>query len=146
MARIRAEQREPRHTFSRRLVAIAAVVVLLAVGGGVGALIDASNHHAATTDAVTAPLVSPHGTDGSVALVSSGGKGWLVMTVHDAPTSGVVTCRLALEDGSHETVGAFTLSDGYGSWKAPFLAPIPSVQRVDVVDAHGGTVASARIG
>jgi hypothetical protein len=40
------------------------------------------------------------------------------MTVHDAPASGLVSCTLTLKDGSHQTVGTFKVSDGYGSWTA----------------------------
>jgi anti-sigma factor RsiW len=146
MARIRAERRDRRPSLFRRSVAVAAAVILLAVGGGVSALIDASIHHAPATAMATAPLLSRHGTEGSVVLVSSGGKGWLAMTVDDAAASGVVTCRLALTDGSHRTVGTFKISYGYGSWTAPIAVPVPSVQWVDLVDSRGGTVASARIG
>jgi hypothetical protein len=145
MAVIRAEQRGRQQPLIRRLAAVAAVVVVLAVGGGAGAVIASSGHHAPASALWTAPLHSAEGAQGTVVLVSSGQKGWLVMNLYDAPTSGTVTCTLALDDGTHRSVGEFSLTAGYGSWTTPIPVPASSVRWVNVVSATGTTVASARI-
>jgi uncharacterized ion transporter superfamily protein YfcC len=124
---------------------VAAVVVVLAVGGATGAVVASSDHHAPTSAFLTAPLHSAQGAHGTVVLVSSGQKGWLVMNLYDAPTSGTVTCTLALDDGSHRSVGKFSLAAGYGSWTASIPVPTSSVRWVNVVSATGTTLASARI-
>ena len=146
MAMIRAEHSAPHRPFVRRLAAVAAVVALLALGGGVGAIVASTGHDAPATAVRSAPLHSTSGAEGTVLLVSTGQKGWLVMTLHDAPTSGTVTCTLALADGTHRAIGAFSLATGYGSWTARIPVPVSSVRWVDVVNDSGTTVASARIG
>ena len=146
MAMIRAEHGAPHRPFVRRLAAVAAVVALLALGGGVGAIVSSTGHDAPATAVRSAPLHSTSGAEGTVLLVSTGQKGWLVMTLHDAPTSGTVTCTLALADGTHRAIGAFSLATGYGSWTARIPVPVSSVRWVDVVNDGGTTVASARIG
>jgi hypothetical protein len=145
MAAIRAEQRGGQQPLVRRLAAVAAVVVVLAVGGAAGAAIASSGHHAPASAFWTAPLHSAQGAQGTVVLVSSGQKGWLVMNLYDAPTSGTVTCTLALDDGTHRSVGEFSLAAGYGSWTAAIPVPVSSVRWVNVMSATGTTVASARI-
>jgi hypothetical protein len=145
MAVIRAEQRGRQQPLIRRLAAVAAVVVVLAVGGAAGAAIASSGQHPTPSAVWSGPLRSAQGAQGTVVLLSSGQGGWLVMNLHDAPTSGTVTCTLALDDGTHRTVGEFSLAAGYGSWTAPIPVPASSVQWVDVVSASGTTVASARI-
>ena len=146
MAMIRAEHGVPHQPFVRRLAAAAAVVVLLAFGGGIGAIVSSTGHDAPATAVQRAPLHSTLGAEGTVLLVSTGQKGWLVMTLHDAPTSGTVTCTLALADGTHRAIGAFSLAAGYGSWTARLPVPVSSVRWVNVVNDTGTMVASARIG
>jgi hypothetical protein len=145
MAVIRAEQRGRQQPLIRRLAAVAAAVVVLAVGGAAGAVLASSEHHAPANALWTGPLHSAQGAQGTVVLVSSGQKGWLVMNLYDAPTSGMVTCTLALDDGTHRSIGEFSLAAGYGSWTAPIPVPASSVRWVNVVGATGATVASARI-
>ena len=146
MAVIRAEQRGRRQPLVRRVAAVAAVVVLLAVGAGAGAVVASSVHHTPATAFWTAPLHSTRGAQGSVVLVSSGQKDWLMMDLYDAPTAGRVSCTLALDDGSHLSIGKFSLAAGYGLWTAPIPVPASSVRWVNVVSETGSTVASARIG
>ena len=146
MAVIRAEQPGRQRPLVRRFAAVAAVVVLLAVGGGTGAVVASSLHDTPASALWTAPLHSTRGAEGTVVLVSSGQRGWLVMNLYDAPTAGTVTCTLALDDGTHLSIGEFSLSAGYGSWAARIPVAASSVRWVDVVDSTGATVASARIG
>jgi len=146
MAAIRAEPQGRQVPLIRRFAAIAAVVVLLVAGGAAGAVVASSVHHAPTSAVQTAPLRSTRGAEGTVVLVSSGQKGWLVMNLYDGPSWGMVTCTLALDDGTHVSVGKFSLAAGYGSWTASIPVPVSSVRWVNVVSATGTTVASARIG
>lgn len=140
----RGQRRRP-HAWRLGAVA-AAAVVLLAVGGGAGALL-ASRHPDAPTAAVrTAPIHSTRGAGGTVVLLSSDQRSWLVMDLHGGPTSGTVACTLALKDGGHRVIGEFSLADGYGSWTARLPVPPSSVAQVELVDAGGTTVASARFG
>lgn len=133
-----------------RVAAVAAaVVVALGIGLGVGRALAPSGGAGSSGGARTAALSSPSGATGTV-VVSPGGGGWLVMTVADVPASGEVTCVVTLADGSHRTVGRFSLSTGYaspayGSWAVHLPVPASSVRSVAVVDAHGATVASATL-
>ncbi len=144
MARYRAEQKASRRPLTRRLAAVAAVVVALALGAGAGELVAAQGGSPAPAF-LTAPLHSTVGTEGSVVLMSSGEKGWMVMTVHDAPWTGAVTCSIVLHDGTRREVGRFSLADGYGSWVASLPVPASSVRTVSMVDGHGALVAAARV-
>ncbi len=150
MALIRGEQAVSRRPAThlptnRRLLAAAAVVVALALGAGIGDLV-ATSHRSTPVAAVrTAPVHSTLGTEGTVVLVSSGHTGWLVMTLHDAPTTGVVTCSITLADGSRRDVGRFSLADGYGSWTAPLPVSASVVRYVSVVDDRGTMVAAATV-
>ena len=144
VARFRAEQRVSRRPLTRRLAAVAAVVVALALGAGAGELA-ASQGGSPAPAFLTAPLHSTVGTEGSVVLMSSGGQGWLVMNVHDAPSTGTVTCSIVLHDGTRRNVGQFSLADGYGSWVASLPVPATSVRTVSMVDDHGALVAAARV-
>jgi hypothetical protein len=129
----------------RRVAAVAAVVVLLAVGTVAGAEVASSGRHAPSTDVRTTSLHSTVGTEGTVLLVSSGHQGWLVMTLHDAPTSGAVTCSIVLTDGTRKDLGEFDLTDGYGAWSVDLPVPTSTVRTVSVVDGSGAMVASARV-
>jgi hypothetical protein len=129
----------------RRMAAVAAVVVLLAVGTVVGAEVASSGRHSPTTAVQTTSLHSTVGTKGKVLLVSSGHQGWLVMTLHDAPTSGAVTCSITLADGTRKDLGEFDLTDGYGAWSVDLPVAASTVRTVSVVDESGAMVASARV-
>jgi hypothetical protein len=145
MAMVRAEPSAPHQPNVRRVAAVAVVAILLAIGGGVGALVSSSGHHPLPTAVRSAPLRSTQGATGTVLLVSSDQRAWLVMTLHDGPASGSVTCTLVLNDGTRRSVGVFSLAAGYGSWTAPLPVPPSSVRGVDVVDDRGTMVATARM-
>jgi hypothetical protein len=144
--RIRADRSVPRRPAFRRTVAAAAVVVLVVVGSAVGAAVASSGRPAPTTVVRTTSLHSSVGTKGTVLLVSAGHQGWLVMALHDAPTSGLVTCTITLADGSRRDVGEFDLTNGYGSWSVDLPVAAATIRTVSVVDDTGSTVASARVG
>ncbi len=143
---IRAERAAPRRPVFRRAAAVAAVVVLLAVGAGVGFALSTPSAKAPISAVHTVALHSSVGTKGSVLLVSKGHEGWLVMALHDAPTSGVVTCSVTLDDGTNRDLGQFDLSRGYGSWSVELPVAASTVRTVSVVDDAGAMIASARMG
>jgi hypothetical protein len=149
MERIRADRIVPLQPTTRgvvrRMAAVAAVVVLLAVGTVVGGEVASSGRHNPSTAVQSSSLHSTVGTRGTVLLVSSGHQSWLVMTLHDAPTSGVVTCSVTLADGTRRDLGGFDLTDGYGSWSVDLPVAASSVRTVSVVDDAGTMVASARV-
>ncbi len=129
----------------RRVAAVAAVIVLLAVGTVVGAAMASSGRHDPVAAVQTTPLHSAVGTKGTVLLVSSGHQGWLVMTLHNAPSSGEVTCSITMADGSKKELGEFDLTDGYGSWSVDLPVAVSTVRTVRVVDESGTMVAVARV-
>ena len=143
---IHAERAAPRHPALRRLATVAAVIVLLAVGAGVGIAVSSHGTKAPVSAVRTAQLHSSVGTKGTVLLVSKGHAEWLVMALHDAPTSGVVTCSITLDDGSRKDLGQFDLRYGYGSWSVQLPVAAGTVRTVSVVDDTGAMVASARLG
>ncbi len=145
VARFRAEQTPARRPLSRRLVAAAAVVATLALGAGVGEVVAASQGAAPVTAFRTAPLHSKQGAEGTVVLTSTGERGWLVMTLHDVPEGGTVTCSIVLSDGTRQVVGRFSLADGYGSWVTVLPVSATSVRTVRVVDGSGSIVATGRL-
>jgi hypothetical protein len=135
----------PRRPVSQRVAAMAAVLILVALGVGLGAVVASPGTKAPTAAVRTTSLHSTVGTKGTVLLVSKGDYGWLVMALHDSPTSGLVTCSITLADGTRKDLGAFALKDGYGSWSVVLPVPASSVRTVSVVDGAGVTVASARV-
>ncbi len=145
VARFRAEQKTTRRPLTGRLLAAAAVVVTLALGAGVGEVVAVSQGAAPATAFRTAPLHSTRGTEGTVVLTSTGERGWLVMTLHDAPEAGMVTCSIVLVDGTRQVVGRFSLADGYGSWVAVLPVAATTVRAVRVVDGSGSVVATGRL-
>ena len=144
VARIRAEQKEATRPLTRRVAAIAAVLVTLALGAGAGELVASSQGGAPAMALRSAPLQSTKGAEGSVTLVSSGGSGWLVMNLRDAPRNGVVTCSIVLDNGTRRDVGQFSLAGGYGSWTAWLPVAATTVRAVSV-DQRGSPVAVARV-
>ena len=143
---IRAERAAPRRPALRRVATVAAVIVLLAAGVGVGVAVSSHGAHAPVSAVRQAQLHSSVGTKGTVLLVSKGHEGWLVMALHDAPTSGIVTCSITLDDGSRKDLGQFDLRYGYGSWSIELPVAAGTVRTVSVVDDTGAMVASARLG
>lgn len=141
---IRAD-RAPRRSALRRAAAVAAVAILLAVGAGVGAVASSSGTTAPASAVRTAPLRSSVGTKGTVLLVSQGHQAWLIMALHDAPVSGLVSCSITLDRGARQEVGSFGLTDGYGSWSVVLPVAASTVRSVRVADATGAMIASAQL-
>lgn len=141
---IRVERAVPRRPARRRLATVAALILLLAAGVGMGVALSSHGTPAPASAVRTAQLHSSVGTSGTVLLVTKGHEGWLVMSLHDAPTTGTVTCSITLDDGSRKDLGQFRLRYGYGSWSVALPVAAGTVRTVSVVDGTGATVASAQ--
>jgi hypothetical protein len=146
MALIRAEGGAPRRSVLWSVGAVAAVVILLAAAVGLGAALSTHGSHAPTSAVQSSAFHSTSGAEGTALLVSKGDKSWLAMTIHDTPGVSAVTCAVAVADGTHRQVGAFTLSAGYGSWTVTLPVAASSVRWVNVSDGRGTVIASARFG
>jgi len=142
-----ATQRARQRWFRRASPLVAAAAVLLLLGIGVGSLVmprgDNNQIHSASPDLATAELTS-HGHVLGEVMTSPGNPAWMFMTINGDAWSGKVTCEVTLAGGSTETVGVFTLSDGYGAWGAPLTSPAGDVRSARLVAADGTVVASAQ--
>ncbi len=146
LAVIRAEESASRRPRIWTVGAVAAVIALLVAAVGLGAVLSSHRNPAPTSAVQSSPFHSSSGAEGTALLVSKGKQRWLAMTIHDAPGVGAVTCAVALADGTHRPVGAFTLTAGYGSWTVPLPVAATSVRWVNVLDSRGTVIASARFG
>src|SRR5579863_8954980 len=131
----------------RQRVGVFAVAAMLAavLGVGVGAIV--TNHGAtpppsATTRPMTGRLMSGSHVVGDV-TISSGNPSWMIMDVDAGMLTGTVWCQVTLADGRTETVGKFTITDGYGSWVAPLHGLGREVRSARVVNANGTVLARA---
>ena len=137
----------PRKSFSRRLLAAAAVAVAL-IGGGVGwGLRDATAPAATSAQAAlsTAALVtSDHQNVGQV-FVYNRSPWWTYMSVNmEGQGSVTVTCQLEMADGNFQNVGKFRLTDGYGSWgSSPYTAGPGAILGARLLSANGTVLATA---
>jgi hypothetical protein len=133
-------------TRRRRMGVLSVAALLVAVlGFGVGAVTMThgnANQPSATARPVTGQLTSNGQTLGQV-IISSGSPSWMIMTVNEAKWSGVVWCEVSLANGRIETIGTFTLANGYGSWIAPIKAAESDVRSARLVGANGAVIASA---
>jgi predicted anti-sigma-YlaC factor YlaD len=135
---------ETPHRSRRRVRGIAqlaaAAVLLAALGVGGGFVL--GNHRGASPSTA---LLAPNGRDLGQVFVTTGSPSWIYMIVGDDNWSGVVSCRVVLKNGVTETVGSFALAGGYGAWSAEVNAAGSQVKTAQVVDAHGGVIASATL-
>jgi anti-sigma-K factor RskA len=137
----------PRGSFSRRLLAAAAVAVAL-IGGGVGwGLRDATAPASSSAQAAlsTAALVtSDHQNVGSV-FVYNRSPWWAYMTVTmEGQGNATVTCQLEMADGSFQNVGTFRLTNGYGAWgSSPYTAGPGAILGARLLSANGTVLATA---
>jgi hypothetical protein len=144
--RLRGSEAE-RRVVRRRRVSLFAVAALLAavIGVGVGAVAmsqGGANHPLATQRPATGRLTSDGHVVGDV-TISSGNPSWMIMDVDTAKLSGVVWCEVTFANGRSQTVGKFTISDGYGSWVAPIKASGSDVRSARIVNENGAVLAQA---
>jgi len=128
------------------LSAAAMIVVALAFVLGAWATSHDGGHPAqsAAVDLTGANLTS-HGRVFGEVVVSSGSPAWMFVTINGDAWSGRVTCEVTLAGGKVETIGAFKLSGGYGSWGAPLTSLAGTVRSARLVAPNGTIVASARL-
>jgi hypothetical protein len=137
-----------RRTQRRQRASVFAVAAMLAavLGIGVGAVV--TNHgttappSATTLRPLTGRLMSGAQVVGDV-TISSGRPSWMIMDIDAGMLSGTVWCQVTLANGHTETVGQFTISNGYGSWVAPIKGSARQVRSARVVNANGTVLAQA---
>jgi hypothetical protein len=100
------------------------------------------NNPSATARPATGRLVSDGHVVGEV-TISSGDPSWMTMDVDTAKISGLVWCEVTFTNGQSQTVGKFSIADGYGSWVAPVRASGSTVRSASIVNATGKVLASA---
>ena len=136
-----------RNSFSRRLLAAAAVAVAL-IGGGVGwGLRDATSPASSSAQAAlsTAAFVtSDHQTVGQV-FVYNRSPWWAYMSVNmGVQGNATVTCQLQMANGNFQNVGTFRLTDGYGAWgSSPYTAGPGAILGARLLSANGTVLATA---
>lgn len=132
---------------SRRLrwVATAAGVAFI-VGLAVG-LLPGRLGGGGTVPVRTAVFVSGGGESltGEVYARSSD-PSWVFMTVEDGNSSGTYTCMLVLADGRRLPIGSFPMHSGSGSWGRSVDVAVGTIRTVVLLDASGGTAATATLG
>lgn len=133
--------------FRRAAPLVAAAAVLLLLGIGLGSLVTSRGNktpvQSASPNLTTAALTS-HGHVLGEAMTSPGNPAWMFVTINENALSGTVKCEVTLAGGTVQTVGVFTLSDGYGAWGAPLTSPAGDVRSARLIAADGTVVASAQ--
>jgi drug/metabolite transporter (DMT)-like permease len=144
IGRIRRFGRVRQAGWTRRTLAVAAIVLTFVVAGLGGWGLRSVTASPARSLLSSAPLVSAgHQTVGEV-FFYNGNPQWLYMSVGmDAAGTGTVTCQLKSRDGRVVTVGSFRLTGGYGSWVSPAPVGQGPFTSVRLVSADGGVLATA---
>lgn len=124
---------------SRPTKAVAAVAsaAVLALGGWLVG--QATSVHPSPVE--TAALVSHHAPVGEVVLVR-GAHPWISMTTRTGTAASVVRCQVRETSGRLVTLGAFTVTGGYGSWASPLPKGVV-VRGARLVTPGGQVLASA---
>jgi hypothetical protein len=137
-----------RSRFRRIARVSAAAVIMVVLGFGLATFATPTGVERAapsqTSDLASAHLTS-HGKVLGEFVVSAGNPAWMLMTVNESHWSGRVTCEVTLAGGQVESIGAFTLSDGYGAWGAPLTAPASKVRSARLIEHNGVVLATARL-
>jgi hypothetical protein len=137
-----------RRTVRRYRVSVFAAAALLAavLGIGVGAIVTSHGTttppSATTVRPLTGRLMSGNQVVGDV-TISSGSPSWMTMNIDAGMLTGTVWCQVTLADGHTQTVGKFTIANGYGSWVAPIKGSARHVRSARVVNANGTVLARA---
>jgi hypothetical protein len=141
----------------RRLVlAAAAAAAAFAVGLGGWGIGDLGSGRAPTAPMVPAPVPNPANTLLAADLTSSGqyiGQAfaftgpspWVYMSVdgEGLTVDGTVRCQIQRADGSTDTVGSFTLTDGYAQWGGPYPGGSSPVTHARLLADDGSIMATA---
>lgn len=128
----------------RRISVFAAAAVMMAVlGVGVDALVTQGG---SPQPSALRPTSSRLMLDGQVlgdVTISSGSPSWMVMNVDAGKLTGVVWCEVTFVNGQSQTIGKFTIANGYGSWTAPIRASGRRVRSARLVSVNGTVLARA---
>lgn len=133
----------------RRVSVFAMAAVLVAVlGFGVDAVL--TTHATPVQPSATVRPISGRLTSDGIVVgqvtISAGSPSWMIMDVDRGTLSGLVWCEVTLANGRTETVGKFTLTDGYGSWIAAVHAKGSRVRSARLVNGSGTVIAQATFG
>jgi hypothetical protein len=130
-----------------RFAAVGAVAAAVALLLGIAALVGRGD--AAVPDTVAASMYSAEGWNVGQAFVHDGEPSWVFIAVpawsdvpHEDDAPGYVL-RLAMRDGSKETIGDVVLDPGNGAWGAAVDLDVARIARVELVDADGTVWCSA---
>jgi predicted anti-sigma-YlaC factor YlaD len=143
----RYRRSDPRQRVTRlRRASLLAVAAMLAVVMGVGLGAVFTGHGGTNPPVATRPLIARLMSNGQTlgdVTISSGSPSWMIMEIDAGDVSGPVWCEVTLGNGHNVTVGKFTISNGYGSWVAPFTSSSSGVRSARIVNAHGTVLAQA---
>jgi len=126
----------------------AAAVIMVVLGFGLGTWAtpsDVNRPAQSVTSHLTSAHLTAHGRVLGEVMVSAGTPAWMLMTISESPWSGRVLCEVTLAGGKVESIGAFTLSGGYGAWGAPLTAPASEVRSARLVAPNGTVLATAQL-
>jgi anti-sigma-K factor RskA len=137
--------RGQRAGWTRRMLAVAAVVVVIAGAGLAG-----WGLHAATSTPPRSPLSSAalltatHEQVGKIYFYD-GNPQWFSMAVDLPRESSTVICQLVSQDGAITTVGTFRLVNGDGAWGSSAWASHGPVTAARLVSTDGTVLATATL-
>jgi anti-sigma factor RsiW len=147
--RFRASGTVPRPRQFRRAGALcAAAVVMVVLGFGLGTLATprgVNNQGQSTTVNLTSAHLTSHGHVFGEVTISASSPAWMFMTVNEGAWSGRVICQVTLAGGHVASIGAFTLSGGYGAWGAPLTSPVSTVRSARLIASNGTVLATAQL-
>jgi hypothetical protein len=136
-----------RSSARRRQVSVFAVAAAMVAVLGVGVGAVATSHGGAPSPSATGrPTTGRLTSDGHVlgdVTISAGSPSWMTMEVDTAKLSGVVWCEVTFANGHSETVGKFTIANGYGSWVARIKGSGHDVRSARIVNGSGTVLARA---
>ncbi len=139
------DHRPKRLHLAGALSVAAAVMVLLGFGLGVLVAPEGNTHIQSATNNLTSANLTSQGHLLGQVILSAGHPAWMFMTVTDGAWSGRVTCSVTLDGGKVETVGAFNLSGGYGTWVVPLPSSAVAVRSARLIEPNGSILASAKL-
>jgi hypothetical protein len=148
-ARIQTSPIAQRPRRLRRAIAFsAAAVTMIVLGFGLGTLAtprEVNRPAQSVASGLTSAKLTAHGSVVGQVRISAGNPAWMLMTINEGPWSGRVTCQVTLAGGQVESIGAFTLSSGYGAWGAPLHAPAGQVRSARLIAGNGAVLATAQL-
>lgn len=131
-----AEQRTPRRSRLRTLLAVAAIVMVAAVGGGLAA--QAVGHDGGGVHLRTALAISASGRTTCRVVLSDGRPASLLISLDGPPErSDDYVAEIQPAHGKAIPVGRFSLAEGHGMLVTTVAARAADVKSVRVLDTEG---------